>query len=151
MSVVALITWIITAALGLFLLAIWLLEYDRDFQRAAATRLPVPVTSAHALLAVIGLLAWVGYLVADSRQLAWAAAIILVTGATLGLIMAARWIGVYRAFTVAKAGPAAGSPRAESPVPPERNFPVPVIIAHGIFAVATLTLVLLTALGTGGS
>jgi hypothetical protein len=32
-------------------------------------------------------------------------------------------------------------------VPPERNFPVTVVIVHGLFAVATLALVLLTALG----
>ena len=30
MSLVALITWLITAAGGLYLLAVWLLEYDRD-------------------------------------------------------------------------------------------------------------------------
>lgn len=34
--------------------------------------------------------------------------------------------------------------------PPERHFPVPVVIAHGVVAVATLTLVLLTE-GVGGS
>ncbi len=35
--------------------------------------------------------------------------------------------------------------------PPERNFPLPVVIAHGAFAAVTITLVLLTALGVGGS
>ncbi len=143
MSVVALITWIITGALGLFLLAIWLIEYDRDFQRAAATRLPVPVISAHALLAVVGLVVWVSYILADSRRLAWTAVIILATGAMLGLIMAVRWIEVYRTFTAAKTGAAADSAPA---IPPERNFPVPVVIAHGLFAVTTVALVLLTAI-----
>jgi hypothetical protein len=38
-----------------------------------------------------------------------------------------------------------------STVPPERHFPVAVVIGHGLFAVATLTLVLLTAFGEGGS
>jgi hypothetical protein len=37
MAVVALITWIVTALGGLYLLAIWLIEYDPDFQRAAAS------------------------------------------------------------------------------------------------------------------
>jgi hypothetical protein len=32
-------------------------------------------------------------------------------------------------------------------VPPERNFPVPVVAAHGILAVTTLVLVLFTMLG----
>jgi hypothetical protein len=35
--------------------------------------------------------------------------------------------------------------------PPERNFPLPVVIAHGAFATATIALVLLTVLGVFGS
>jgi len=35
-------------------------------------------------------------------------------------------------------------------VPPERKFPVPVVVAHGVLAVATIVMVLLT-LGPGGS
>jgi hypothetical protein len=166
MSVVALITWILTASGGIFLLAIWLIEYDHDFQRAAATRLPVPVISAHALLAMIGLVVWIGYLVADSDRLAWTAVAILLTGTTLGLIMAVRWISVYRDFAAARTGPGHGRPRLLSHAPqrlppgperalpqgpPERNFPLPVVIAHGVFAFVTVTLVLLTALGVGGS
>lgn len=150
MSVFALITWLIAAAAGLFLLAIWLIEYDREFQRSAATRLPVPVISTHALLAVGGLVVWVAYLVLDQRRLAWIAAIVLLVVAILGLTMAVRWIGVYRSFAVASKTPAPGSrglPQPSSVIPPERNFPVPVVIGHGIFAVATLVLVLVTALG----
>lgn len=147
MSVVALISWTVTGGLGLFLLAIWLIEYDRDFQRAAATRLPVPVISAHALLAVAGLVVWLSYILLDNRRLAWAALIILATGAMLGLIMAVRWIGVYRTFTAARTGAPPDSASAEPAIPPERNFPVPVVIAHGLFAVTTLALVLITAVG----
>lgn len=55
MAVVALITWIVAASGGLYLRAIWLIEHDRDFQRAAAARLPVPVILTHVLLAVTGL------------------------------------------------------------------------------------------------
>ena len=55
MPLAALLTWMMTAAGGLYLLTIWLIEYDREFQSVAATRLPVPVISSHALLAVTGL------------------------------------------------------------------------------------------------
>ena len=58
MPVVALLTWVIAALGGLYLLAVWLIEYDPQFQTAAATRLPVPVVVAHVLLAVTGLLIW---------------------------------------------------------------------------------------------
>src|SRR5215475_9883059 len=69
MPVVALITWIVTALGGLYLLAIWLIEYDPDFQRAAATRLPVPVISGHVLFAIGGLAVWLMYLITDEDLL----------------------------------------------------------------------------------
>jgi hypothetical protein len=148
MSLAALLTWIITAGAGLYLLTIWLIEYDREFQSAAATRLPVPVISAHALLAVAGLVVWGGYLITDTPRLALAAAADLVVVAALGLTMAVRWVRVYRAHDSA----AARGERGGITVPPERNFPLPVVIGHGLFAGATIVLVVLTALGElGGS
>ena len=58
-----------------------------------------------------------------------------------------RWIPVYR-------GPArsAGMPQPSGgmvAVPAEGNFPVVVVTAHGLLAVSTLVLALLTALGSG--
>ena len=148
MSLAALLTWIITAGAGLYLLTIWLIEYDGEFQSAAATRLPVPVISAHALLAVAGLVVWGVYLITDTPLLALAAAATLVVVAALGLTMAVRWLAVYRAHDSA----AVRGQRAGITVPPERNFPLPVVIGHGLFAVATLILVVVTAIGeVGGS
>ena len=98
MSVAALFTWISTVLAGLILLIIWIIEYDPEFQSAAATRLPVPVISTHALLGLGGLMLWIGYLLEDQEQLAWATVAALGTVASLGLIMAARWVRVYRAF-----------------------------------------------------
>jgi hypothetical protein len=144
MSVAALFTWMVTILAGLILVVIWIIEYDPEFQSAAATRLPVPVISAHALLGLGGLMLWIGYLLEDQKQLAWATVAALGTVASLGLIMAARWIRVYRA--VVDPGP---SLTRQMPVPPERNFPLPVVVVHGILAVTTLVLVLFTALGVG--
>ena len=146
MSVIALFTWMVTVLAGLVLLVIWIIEYDPEFQSAAATRLPVPVISAHALLGLGGLMLWISYLLLDQKGLAWATVAALGTVAVLGLIMAARWIRVYRA--VGNPGP---SLTRNVNVPPERNFPLPVVVAHGILAVTTLTLVLFTALGVGKS
>lgn len=180
MPVIALITWIVTALGGLYLLAIWLIEYDPDFQRAAATRLPVPVVSGHVLFAVGGLVVWLMYLITDRDIFAWSTIAILAFVATFGLTMAVRWIGVYRAGPIrtpapyltvppgaahhgdswpsvdARAATTAGSPSrgakpGELAVPPERHFPVSVVIGHGIFAAATIILVVLTILGVGGS
>jgi len=146
MSVAALFTWLVTIAAGLTLLVIWIIEYDREFQTATATRLPVPVISAHALVGMGGLMLWIGYLLLDQERLAWATVAALGIAALLGLIMAARWIRVYR--VVVNPGPSLTRSIA---VPPERNFPLPVVVTHGILAVTTLVLVLFTALGVGGS
>jgi hypothetical protein len=43
---------------------------------------------------------------------------------------------------------AAGADRTV--LPPEQHFPVPLIGLHGLLAITTLVLVLLTALGVGG-
>jgi hypothetical protein len=181
MAVAALIAWIVTALVGLYLLAIWLIEYDPDFQHAAATRLPVPVIAGHVLFAAGGLVSWVLYVITDKRICSWIAAAALAVIVTLGLTMAVRWLGVYRArpsrasaqavsgsyspgpYSPAGWAPGQGwapaTPRspggqerpADLAVPPERHFPVSVVIAHGIFAVSTVLLVVLTILGVGGS
>jgi len=136
MSTVALFTWMATVALGLILLIIWLMEYDRDFQSTAATRLPVPLISTHALLGVSGLVVWGFYLVTDEDPLAWTTVADLGVVATLGLIMAWRWIGVYRSYSAP-----ASMPTTVIAVPPERHFPRPVILIHGILATVTIGLV----------
>jgi hypothetical protein len=163
MPLAALIAWVMTAAGGLYLLTIWLIEYDRDFQSTAATRLPVPVISAHALLAITGLFLWAIYLLTDAAQLTWAVAVILAVVAILGLTMAVRWIGVYRAYgaqtrharisVAVPAGVGAGGygagPGGRVAAPPERHFPVPIVVLHGLFAVATIVLVVLSTFGHG--
>jgi hypothetical protein len=171
MGVVALVSWLITGGFGLYLLAVWLIEYDREFQTTTRTRLPVPVISSHVLLAVGGLGVWSAYLFLDRRALAFMAVLILLVAVALGLTMAVRWLRVYREEDPVLAGPspasasmiaAAGVAFADMPgravaaslpdavrrtVPPERNFPPAIVIAHGIFALLTLILVGLTALG----
>jgi hypothetical protein len=158
MDVIALLTWIATASFGLFLLTIWLIEYDKEFQAATATRLPIPVIAGHVLMAAGGLVVWVFFLIYRNHKLAWAAVVALGLAATLGTVMAIRWIAVYRtkraairAQQAAQGQPDEATARAAARLaadmgPPERSFPLPVVIVHGIFAVLTLTLVLLTAI-----
>jgi hypothetical protein len=148
MPVIALLTWIIAALGGLYLLAVWLIEYDSEFHTSAATRLPIPAVVAHVLLALVGLLIWAAYLASDSDRLGELAAAILLTVAGLGALLAGRWIGVYRTVP-ADGGSGAGA--AQAMIPPERNFPLAVVIGHGVFAITTLILVLLTVFGVGGS
>ena len=42
-----------------------------------------------------------------------------------------------------------GLTQAGAPEPPERHFPLPLVIGHGVFATVTIVLVVLTALDVG--
>jgi manganese efflux pump family protein len=149
MTLAALITWFAAVVLGLCLLAIWLIEYDKS---DVDSHLPRTVVSAHALLAVGGLVVWSAYLDGGTSGLAWTSILILVVVAALGLTMAGRWITVYRMYKTPSAVLAPAGTRGagiDHLVPPERRFPVPVVIAHGVVAAATIILVLLTAFAPG--
>jgi hypothetical protein len=151
MDIAALVTWVITALGGFYMLGTWL---SRGGARGGSSHLPVPVIFGHFALAAIGLVVWIVYVVADKEALAWTAFILLVPVALLGFVMLARWIPVHRSHATVPAGAGAGAASgagAGQDVPAERHFPVAVVIAHGLFAVATVLLVLLSALSVGGS
>jgi manganese efflux pump family protein len=59
------------------------------------------------------------------------------------------WLGTAGGGLYLLAGGRTGA--GPEPVPPERHFPVAVVIGHGVFAAVTIVLVLLTALGVGES
>ena len=77
-----------------------------------------------------GLVVWALYLITDASRLAYAAALTLVVVAALGLTMGARWIKVYRAHDAAAVRGGHGGIAFR----PDRNFPLPVVIGHGLFA-----------------
>jgi hypothetical protein len=144
MSAASLFAWIATVLVGLLLLVIWLMEYDPQFQSTAATRLPIPVISTHALLGMAGLLLWGAYLLADEDRLAYATIADLAVAVALGLTMAWRWIGVYRTYRTAPRRDA--SVTRVMTVPPERHFPLSAVVLHGVLAVTTVILVVVTVL-----
>jgi hypothetical protein len=128
---------------------VWLIESDATRRGSSASRLPLPVILAHVTFALTGLGVWVIYLLLDRPALAWADVGVLGVIVTLGTAMFARWIPVYRSPGAEVAALAAAQPVPGAP--PEGNFPLVVVVAHGLFATSTVVLVLLTALGVGGS
>ncbi len=174
---VALIAWLIAAVGGLYLLITWLVCGGIRQQRPRATSFPALLIFAHFLLAAAGLGTWIVYVLTERDDLAWVAFGILLLVILLGSTMFARWGGTDQPNVAAGASKpeAAGSgapPRgttARTPVadrqsratiataskrtesPAESHFPIVVVAGHGAFAAATLILVLLAALGVGGS
>ena len=166
MKVAALAAWLLTAGLGLYMFAIWLIEDDGSDDGKSYRRLRAPVVFGHAGLAVAGLCVWLVYIYVDLNRLAWITILILLLVATLGVFMFTRWIPVHRMASSSpglpvrqeaglgarRAGAGAGGlgdgpdgpfPRIE-PLPAERNFPLPVVLLHGVLAVTTVTLVVIT-------
>jgi hypothetical protein len=150
MHIAALVTWVLTALGGFYMLGTWLSKGGVKQQRTGASRLPVPVIFGHFALAAAGLVVWIVYLAVDKHALAWTAFGLLVPVALLGFVMLLRWIPLHRAGTTAPA-PAAAGATVTAEAPAEGHFPVPVVAGHGLFAVVTVVLVLLSALNVGGS
>jgi len=135
-GIAALVTWLITALGGFYLLFTWI--SNGGPRRPSASRFPPAVIFGHFALAALGLVLWIIYLIADSDALAWIAFVLLVPVALLGFTMLARWLPTYRARTTPDV--------ATVDAPAERHFPVAVVGGHGLFAVVTVVLVLLAAL-----
>ena len=147
MGVAALISWFVTAFVGLYLLAVWLIENDVTHRGAAASRLPAPVIFGHVLLALSGLVVWVIHLLSHSSALGWTALGMLLAIGGLGLTMFTRWIPVHVAYVAAES---TRGRSAEFDFPAERAFPLSVVIIHGVLAVTTVTVVVLAMLGVAG-
>ncbi len=154
MGIAALVAWVITALGGFVMLGRWISRGGLRQQRSGATRFPAGLVFSHFGLAAGGLVVWIAYLLTGQDRLAWVAFVLLIPVALLGFILLIRWIPVYRGRAVTAGAPQAGAPTGSGPAeaePAERHLPLPVVAGHGLFAVVTVVLVLLTALGVAGS
>ena len=134
MKTAALVMWVLTAGGGLVMLGIWL--SGGGFRRGAdvantGSRFQPQLIFSHFGLAALGLLLWLTFVLTDTAALAWLAAALLLPVAGLGFAMLAKWLG--------------GRASAERENQPEQRFPTVVVVAHGLAAVTTLTLVLIAA------
>lgn len=148
MSIAALITWVVTAAFGFFMLIRWATRGGLRRVPGAETHLPPVRVFSHFGLAAAGLIVWIIYLITNSTLLAWIAFADLVLVAIIGLVMVRQWAKDGKA---AMAATTAGAVRSDASGVDlaEQHIPRPPVVLHGIFAVSTVILVLLAALGIG--
>jgi hypothetical protein len=121
----ALCAWLITIALGLGMMARWILRSRARHAPGSRLRRPPALNFAHLGLASASLLMWIAYLATGLTGLAWTACALLTLVIGLGMTL------VFL------------SPSAS------RRPPVFTTGAHVIFAVATILFAVLTAVGTG--
>ena len=91
MRLAALISWLLTASLGGYMLHTWLVRGGLRRERARPGGLPPPLIFGHASLAISGLLVWVGYVGSGVRALAWTAVVMLMVTVGLGLCTVTLW------------------------------------------------------------
>jgi hypothetical protein len=138
MDIAALVTWLITAVGGFILLGTWIAKGGHRRDAGSPSRFPAGLIFGHFLLAAAGLVLWIVYVAADTDSLTWIAFALVAVVAVLGFTMFFRWLPQVRAGRPNAAARASGT--AES------QFPVGVVVAHGLFAAATLVLVLIAAI-----
>ncbi len=104
MRFATLISWLLTASMGGFMLRTWLARGGLRRERARVGGLPPQLIFGHAGLALSGLLVWSGYVATGTKAVAWAA---------VGLLMVTIPLGPTR-----RAGPGSGGRRYRRTSPP---------------------------------
>ena len=170
MRAATLISWLLTASLGAFMLRTWLARGGLREERGKAGGLPPQLIFGHAAAALAGLLAWAAFLASGARPLAWVAVGLLMVAVGLGLCTVTLWTpyparkpGERRQPEARDAPEPADRPEFEvtdemiarflaDPVPLPRYRPIrpdPAVlvpIAHGFAAIATFTLAVMSAI-----
>jgi hypothetical protein len=165
----ALIAWLITVSIGLYMLRTWIARGGLRHQRETGVGVPPAVVFGHAGAALTGLAVWLSYVASDWRPLAWAGVGAIGIAITLGICTVTLWTpypvrAEESVAVVTGPGVAAGldDPEETFRVTDEmiarllaEPFPVrrrrrlqllPLIPAcHGFAAIATFLLALLTA------
>jgi hypothetical protein len=137
LSLAALVSWLVTAGLGVSMMARWIIGNRR--RGPQPRRGPGPVLNlAHFGLALTGLLMWISYLATGVTGLAWGACGLLLAVASLGMTLV--WLGPASTVT---------APRPGDGPPPAGHPPVFVIAAHVTAACITILLTTLAAIGIG--
>jgi hypothetical protein len=91
MRTATLVSWLITASLGAFMLRTWLARGGLHRERAKPGGLPPQLIFGHAAAAITGLLTWAAFLASGVRPLAWAGVGLLMAAIGLGLCTVTLW------------------------------------------------------------
>jgi manganese efflux pump family protein len=138
MKWVALATWIVAALTGGALFNAWLSGGGMEQAKRSGRRIRPWLILTHLGLAVLGLVIWIVYVATDDQGLNWLAFLVLLPVALLGWWMFVIWLLRRR-----RGQPERASRHEDaSDAPAEQRFPVWLVAVHGLFAVATVILVL---------
>jgi len=173
MAIAAMIAWVVTASIGVYMLRTWVTRGGLRRQRATGAGVPPLVVFGHASAALTGLLIWIGFVDTGLDLLAWLGVTVVAGAIALGVCTVTLWTPYPVAVPPAAVPPAAVPPAAAAPeAPPPADadtvtdemiaslladpFPasrrprvklVPLIpVAHGFAALTTFMLAVLAAI-----
>ena len=174
MAIAAMIAWVVTASIGVYMLRTWVTRGGLRRQRATGVGVPPLVVFGHASVALTGLLIWLSFVDTGLDLLAWLGVTVVAGAIALGVCTVTLWTPYPVAVPPAAVPPAAVPPAAaaapEAPGPADADavtdemiaslladpFPasrrprvklVPLIpVAHGFAALTTFMLAVLAAI-----
>src|SRR3954453_15302576 len=127
MGIAALVTWLVTAGVGAFMVGRWLSRGGLRPSGTTGTHFPPARVFTHLGLAVAGLVVWIFYLLTDNTALAWVAFGDLLLVALLGVLLVRRWGADGLAAMAADR-----APRTPSVDLAEQHIPRGPVVLHGV-------------------
>ena len=167
MAIAAMIAWVLTASIGVYMLRTWVTRGGLRRQRATGVGVPPAVVFGHASAALTGLLIWLGFVRTRSDLLAWLGVTVVAGAIALGVCTVTLWTPYPVAVPPAAApavAPKATPPAADpgmvtdemiadllaDPFPasgrPRLKMAGLVPVAHGFAALTTFMLAVLAAI-----
>ncbi len=174
MAIAALVAWVLTASIGVYMLRTWVARGGLRRQRATGAGVPPAVVFGHASAALTGLVIWAGFVKTKWDPLGWLGVAVITGAIALGVCTVTLWTpypvvvppeGGLGGWVPPEAGGSGGSPPREDTVTdemiasmladpfPARRRPrlklVPLIpVVHGLGALTTFMLAVLATVST---
>ena len=91
MAVAALVAWVLTAGIGVYMLRTWVTRGGLRRQRATGVGVPPAVVFGHASAALTGLVIWAGFVKTNWEPLAWLGVVLITAAIGLGVCTVTLW------------------------------------------------------------
>ena len=165
MAIAAMIAWVVTASIGIYMLRTWVTRGGLRRQRATGAGFPPAVVFGHASAALTGLVIWLGFVDTGLDLLAWLGVTVVTGTIALGVCTVTLWTPFPIAVPPAPAAVPEAMPAAEDgtvtdkmiadlladPFPASRRPRLKlaglVPVAHGCAALITFMFAVLAAIG----
>ncbi len=90
-AIAALVAWVLTASIGVYMLRTWVARGGLRRQRATGVGVPPAVVFGHASAALVGLVAWASFVKTKWDPLAWLGVLVITAAIALGVCTVTLW------------------------------------------------------------